>query len=120
MSDPHTIKKISVDAENQLFTIIWGDEMKSDFPMEGLRRACPCVFCRGGHENMGRKMDPQDLFRKSSRQWKVTRINPVGNYALQINWSDGHNTGLYRFSALRELWDDYSDLLTPRDTASGE
>jgi DUF971 family protein len=109
-----TISKIAVDSGAQLIQISWADGVTSDFPMEGLRRACPCVFCRGGHENMGKRMDPQDLLRASTRTWAIRGIKPVGNYALQIDWSDGHNTGLYRFEALRELWDDYTDLMTPK------
>jgi DUF971 family protein len=30
-------------------------------------------------------------------------VSPVGNYALQFGWSDGHNTGIYTFDYLREL-----------------
>jgi DUF971 family protein len=31
------------------------------------------------------------------------RIQPVGRYAIQIDWSDGHTTGIYPFRRLREL-----------------
>jgi DUF971 family protein len=30
-------------------------------------------------------------------------VGPVGNYALQFEWSDGHNTGIYSFEYLRKL-----------------
>ena len=30
-------------------------------------------------------------------------VHPVGRYALQIVWSDGHDTGLYGFEYLRKL-----------------
>ena len=33
----------------------------------------------------------------------------VGNYALQLEWTDGHGTGMYAFSALREVVRDISD-----------
>ena len=32
-----------------------------------------------------------------------TQIRPVGRYALQIAWSDGHDSGIYPFERLREL-----------------
>jgi DUF971 family protein len=32
-----------------------------------------------------------------------TTIEPVGNYAISIAWSDGHSTGIYRFDFLREI-----------------
>ena len=34
---------------------------------------------------------------------RVGGIEPVGNYALSINWSAGHATGIYRFDFLRQL-----------------
>jgi DUF971 family protein len=30
-------------------------------------------------------------------------VAPVGNYALQFRWSDGHDTGIYTFEYLRKL-----------------
>jgi DUF971 family protein len=115
MSIKHKITQISVDNEAQIVSITWGDNVKSEFNTGGLRRVCPCVFCRGGHEFMGKKMDAQELLRQQKTTRKVTSLKPVGNYALQFTWSDGHNTGLYQIEALRELWDDYVELLTPRD-----
>jgi DUF971 family protein len=35
-----------------------------------------------------------------------TAIELSGNYALKITWSDGHNTGLYRWDYLRSLDDE--------------
>jgi DUF971 family protein len=44
----------------------------------------------------------------------ITDIKPVGNYALQLTFSDGHDTGIYSWPYLHELctryetyWDDY-------------
>ena len=28
-------------------------------------------------------------------------VEPVGNYAIRINWSDGHNTGIYSYEHFR-------------------
>jgi DUF971 family protein len=33
------------------------------------------------------------------------RIQPVGRYAIQIDWSDGHQSGIYPFERLRALMD---------------
>jgi len=114
MSKNTQIQSISVDHERQYVTITWGDNVVSDFNMDALRRVCPCVFCRGGHEFMGKKMDPQELLRSPKRTMKITQIKPVGTYALQFFWGDGHNSGLYQFTALRQLWEEYTNLLTPR------
>jgi DUF971 family protein len=34
---------------------------------------------------------------------KMLRVEPVGAYAIRIDWSDGHNTGIYTFDHLRSL-----------------
>ncbi len=35
--------------------------------------------------------------------FRAMKIDPVGNYAIQISWSDGHNSGIYSFRLLKEL-----------------
>jgi DUF971 family protein len=37
----------------------------------------------------------------------VSKIEPVGNYAIQLHFDDGHNTGIFSWETLRELGDDY-------------
>lgn len=103
MEDNHTAKKLTVDIANQKLTIVWNDEHVSEFPLDGLRKACPCVTCMGGHENMGKKVDPAIFLNKPEKYWEIQNITPVGNYAIQITWSDGHDTGIYRWEALREM-----------------
>ena len=34
---------------------------------------------------------------------RVDAVKPVGRYGLQINWSDGHSTGIYTFDRLRPM-----------------
>jgi DUF971 family protein len=52
------------------------------------------------------------------RHVKIVRLEPVGNYAVRIVFDDGHDTGLYSWSYLRELdyehderWDAYLERL---------
>lgn len=37
---------------------------------------------------------------------KIARLEPVGNYAVRVVFDDGHDTGLYSWSYLRELGED--------------
>ncbi len=97
------IKKITVDSKLRELQISWADGHHSRFPMGGLRKACPCVFCQGGHENMGKPVDPSIFLERSEQDRMITRITPVGNYAIQIQWNDGHQTGIYRFERLRGM-----------------
>lgn len=79
----------------------WGDGDESYFPLEFLRRACPCASCGGEPDVMGNISRPEVSYVESSfdlRGW-----NAVGGYALQPLWADGHTTGIYSFQYLRRL-----------------
>lgn len=79
-------------------TATWGDGHVSTYAYRYLRQECPCAVCvdEWTHE---RRLDvaaiPSDI--------RVLSVDPVGNYAVRLNWSDGHNTGLYSFQRLRAL-----------------
>jgi len=34
---------------------------------------------------------------------KMLAVEPVGNYAIRINWSDGHNSGIYSYEHFRQI-----------------
>jgi ATP-binding protein involved in chromosome partitioning len=79
-------------------TIEWSDGKKSDYAARDLRLACPCAGCV--HEVTGQKLlDPGSV----PADVRAAAINTVGRYALQINWTDGHATGIYAFDKLRKL-----------------
>jgi len=96
-------KDISVNTAEQTMTIIWADEHRSVFPLEGLRLACPCVECAGGHDQMGKAFNPALFNVPPTQIRKITDLQEVGNYALQIFWEDGHNTGIYQWETLRDI-----------------
>jgi ATP-binding protein involved in chromosome partitioning len=78
--------------------ITWGDGAKSEFDVRALRMACACAECVD--EWSGRpRLDPASV----SADVRPVRIQPVGRYAIQIEWSDGHASGVYPFRRLREL-----------------
>lgn len=110
MSQRTEIHQIDVDTASQILSIVWGDGEQSYFPLDAFRRVCPCVFCRGGHEHMNQRMDVNEMLVNAKKEWRIKSIKPVGNYAIQITWNDNHNSGLYRFDAIRLLWDEYTDL----------
>jgi len=69
-------------------SVLWEDGQRNDFDVRDLRLACRCAQCV--EEMSGRPLlDP-----KSVRPDVTPRtITSVGNYAIQVNWSDGHSTG---------------------------
>jgi DUF971 family protein len=96
-------KRVTVDSGAQTFAILWGDGHQTVFPLDGLRRACPCAHCRGGHAKMHELPDPETFRLPSLMQWKSVRVEPVGGYALRFTWDDGHDAGIYTWQRLRAM-----------------
>ena len=80
--------------------IEWESGLRSSFSGERLRWACPCAECRGEAGAPGRLARVTSLAPDELRLRDVTL---VGQYALQIGFESGHNTGLYTFRYLRSL-----------------
>ena len=78
--------------------IVWADDSQSVFPFGFLRNHCPCAVCVD--EWTGTR---KNLILLLPGNFRPMSVEPVGNYAIQIAWSDGHNTGIYSFSGLKEL-----------------
>jgi DUF971 family protein len=100
-----TPKRIVASRSKGVLSIDWSDGVSCDYPISGLRAACPCAECRGGHDEMGKPGSPEMLdipvINKASTE--LERIEQVGNYAIQLYWKDGHSFGIYSWSYLREL-----------------
>lgn len=104
-SDATRPVRLESDAAAQTLTVGWADGRTSEFSYEGLRRACPCAECRGGHGNMAEPVDPVVFDLPSLMTYEIDELRPAGHYALQIVWGDGHSSGLFRWEALREIDD---------------
>ena len=98
----HRPTNITLNKSTKSLEIVWDDGLVSRYPLAQLREACPCVECRGGHANMGLEHAPDDILNLVPRRsHAVTGLSPVGNYALQPSWDDGHETGIYTWEYLR-------------------
>lgn len=93
--------RLEASAEDQTLTVGWADGHVSTYSYEGLRRACPCAECRGGHAGMAEPVDPIVFELPSLMTYEIEELRPAGHYALQITWGDGHNSGLFRWETLR-------------------
>jgi DUF971 family protein len=82
--------------EKKYLLIIWDDGTKSELALRELRKRCPCATCLAEREKQSKMYIP--LYAEN--QVSVKSINQVGNYAVQINWNDGHNTGIYEYQFL--------------------
>lgn len=95
---------ITVNKNEGYLEITWSDGLICKYPLDHLREACPCVECRGGHQNMGREHDPDDILKLTpARSYKLVDLQMVGNYAIQPFWDDHHHTGIYTWDYLRRL-----------------
>ena len=96
---------ITLDRNRKVLVVPWDDGHRSEYPLSLVREACPCAQCRGGHENMGTVPDPLTLIipLAPAKNYVVRDLKLVGNYALQIEWDDGHIYGIYSWDFLRAL-----------------
>lgn len=95
---------ITLDKKAGHLLIAWADGKTCRYPLSHLREACPCVECRGGHQNMGLANAPDNILTlKPARSYTVESIEMIGNYALQFTWDDGHHTGIYTWEYLYQL-----------------
>ncbi len=75
----------------------WDDGHVSDYPARYLRGSCRCAGCvneLSGRRMVGVQQVPADV---QALDWMI-----LGRYALQFLWSDGHDTGIYPYVALRD------------------
>ena len=78
--------------------IVWSDGQVNDFDVVELRRSCRCANCVDeltGAQILHPSQVGEDVRPQTIRQ--------VGNYAFQVNWSDGHTSGIFTFDYLRQL-----------------
>jgi DUF971 family protein len=86
--------------------IEWQDGLTSTYSISLLRSMCPCAMCKQVREQKdagGKKPLLQVLPGNYSKPLAVIDAELVGGYALRLEWSDGHGSGIYSFSYLREI-----------------
>ena len=92
---------VTANRTKRVLIVIWDDGHESEYPFDGLRAVCPCVECKGGHAHMGLPPNPADVRFATQTELTLDNVAPVGAYALQLTWSDGHSTGIYSWDYLR-------------------
>lgn len=100
---PETLKPLSLRREGDGLRIDWADGVSTFATWRTIRAACPCASC------LDEKAKPADPFRVlkpselTSGPPAPVAMKPIGHYAYQITWNDGHDTGIYTLEALRKL-----------------
>lgn len=93
--------------DSRTLAITWADGGSSLIDVRALRLACGCAVCID--EWTGKPLLAPE---RVAADIAPVGIKPVGRYAIQIEWSDGHDTGIYPFDRLRKLAD-AGDLSVP-------
>ncbi|MDF7806118.1 P-loop NTPase [Pontiellaceae bacterium B12219] len=91
------VERPEVTHDAKTITLTWPDETVT-VSNAALRRACNCALCV---DEMTRKplLDPASI----PMDIHAEKIELIGNYAVMVDWSDGHNTGFFPYSVFREL-----------------
>jgi DUF971 family protein len=102
MTTGQAVYPVSMKVEGgDRLVIEWSDSVRHEITWADLRKNCPCAGCRTEREK------PVPLLPiitiEQAQAPKPQSIVPVGRYAYQFHWNDGHESGIYSFEVLRQL-----------------
>lgn len=87
--------------------ITWADGHQSHYDFSYLREECPCATC---NDERGKKQafaavasSPSAVLPMFKPKPRAQTATVMGNYAVQISFSDGHSTGIYSYDHLRNI-----------------
>jgi len=89
---------INYFSRERMLEITWAPGETQRLPTRTVRANCACASCvdeRTGQRTLDVDSIPDDI--------DILALRPVGNYAVHIQWSDGHDTGIYTWEHLRQL-----------------
>jgi DUF971 family protein len=89
--------------------ITWSDAHASHYDFAYLRQECPCAMCNDERlKKQAKGPQPAPVLSSPALPMFKPRIaakaaHAVGNYALQIDFNDGHATGIFSYDFLRTM-----------------
>ena len=111
-SDTPSPVSVTLHQQSRVFEIGFSDGREFRIPFELMRVCSPSAEVQGHGPG-------QEVLQTGKRLVDITGLEPVGNYALQPTFSDGHDSGIYSWDYLyflgaqqEELWLDYNKRLT--------
>ena len=103
----NTPTEVKLRKRSNTLELIYSDGNSLKFSSEFLRVHSPSAEVRGHGKG-------QEVLQTGKRNVKLKSVAPVGNYALKLEFDDGHNTGIFSWDYLvslgrdkKTLWDDY-------------
>jgi DUF971 family protein len=106
MNPPNTpptrpVHPLQLAVEGDDLVIVWSDSTRTTLSWATLRKNCPCAGCRAEREKPAPLLPVIKM--EEAQPARPKSIDPVGRYAYQIKWADGHDSGIYSFEYLRSL-----------------
>jgi DUF971 family protein len=99
--------EIKLHQKSRLLEVAFADGRTFSLPCEFLRVYSPSAEVRGHGPG-------QEVLQTGKKDVEIVKIEPVGTYAVQLHFSDGHNTGIYSWDILydygveqQEMWERY-------------
>lgn len=99
--------------KDEKLEIEWQDGLRSVYTISLLRTMCPCATCKvvreerkqtaGEQPAKGHSLSLKILPGNFAAPLSAVGAELVGNYAIRIDWSDHHSSGIYSFQYLREI-----------------
>jgi len=106
MTPQTTPLKLDLKRDERL-EVRWQDGHTCVYPIAYLRAHCPCAGCKAEREERLKQAPAKSrltvLKGDHARPLTAVEAELVGNYALRIEWSDNHGSGIYSFQYLREI-----------------
>ena len=96
----HDIESVEVDRQSHV-EVLFGDGVRARFELGPLRQACPCADCNARRI----REQPVAPWIDEGQPISVTNAALAGAWGLDLDWSDGHSTGIYSWEKLREWVD---------------
>ena len=106
-----TPQELTVHSQSRVLEVSFSDGASFRIPFELMRIYSPSAEVQGHGAG-------QEILQTGKREVTVDALDPIGNYAVQPRFSDGHDTGIFSWDYLYflgsqqdRLWQDYHDRL---------
>jgi DUF971 family protein len=103
---------VKLHKKSATLELVYGEDSASELSAEFLRVHSPSAEVRGHGRG-------QEVLQVGKRRVKISSLETVGNYAIKLAFDDGHDTGIYSWTYLKELcrgkedlWQRYLNRLT--------
>jgi DUF971 family protein len=110
-SDSPTPRSLVVHGQSRVLEVVFSDGAEFRIPFELMRIYSPSAEVQGHGPG-------QEVLQTGKRNVELAALEPVGNYAVQPTFSDGHDTGIFSWDFLyflgsqqAQLWADYERRL---------